>query len=140
VFNQAEEACMGLDNCGYDYDWEGERPDMPVDYSTPTSYCGMITFIEQRQGFPLEETVRKLTGNGALALGVTDRGFIKEGMYADILVLDHDNLRSNENFVDPRRRPDGIDYVIVNGKVAVDHGNHTHVRAGRIADRLDTQV
>lgn len=138
VFQQAEDASMGLDNCGYDYSWEGEKPDMPVDYSTPTSYCGMITFIEKRKDFPFEETVQKLTGNAAKALGVSDRGFVKEGMAADILVIDYENLRSNEDFTDPRHKPDGIDYVIVNGKIAVDHGVHTHIRAGVIADGIKT--
>ena len=137
VFQEAEEASMGLDNCGYDYNWEGEKPDMPVDYSTPTSYCGMITFMEKRRGFPLEDTIRKMTGNAATALGVKDRGFLKEGLAADIVVIDYKNLRSNENFTDPRCKPDGIDYVLVNGKIAVDHGVHTHVRAGVIANGLE---
>lgn len=137
VYNQAEEACMGLDNCGYDYDFEGELPDMPVDYSTPTSYCGMITFIEKRKDFPFEETIRKMTGNAAVALGVKDRGFIREGLAADVLVLDKDNLRSNEDFTDPRHKPDGVDIVIVNGKLAVENGVHTHVRAGKIAHGLE---
>ena len=110
---------------------------MPVDYSTPTSYCGMITFMEKRKDFPLEDTIRKMTGNAATALGVTDRGFIKEGMAADIVVLDYENLCSNENFTDPRCKPDGIDYVLVNGRIAVDHGVHTHIRAGIIADGLE---
>ncbi|MBP1552630.1 MAG: amidohydrolase family protein, partial [Oscillospiraceae bacterium] len=137
VFQEAEEASMGLDNCGYDYNWEGEKPDMPVDYSTPTSYCGMITFMEKRKEFPLEDTIRKMTGNAATALGVKDRGFLKEGLAADIVVIDYKNLRSNENFTDPRCKPDGIDYVLVNGKIAVDHGVHTHVRAGVIANGLE---
>lgn len=137
VFQKAEDASMGLDNCGYNYDWEGEKPDMPVDYSTPTSYCGMITFLEKRKDFPLEDTIRKMTGNAATALGVKDRGFLKEGMAADIVVLDYKNLHSNEDFTDPRHKPEGIDYVLVNGKIAVDHGIHTHVRAGVIADGLE---
>jgi len=132
VFNQAEEACMGLDNAAYDYSWQGASDDMPVDFSTPTSYCGMITFIEKRAEYPMEDTIRKLTGNAALALGVTDRGFIREGMHADILVLDYTNLRSNEDFLEPQHKPDGIEYVIVNGQIAVEQGTHTHIRSGRI--------
>jgi N-acyl-D-aspartate/D-glutamate deacylase len=57
-------------------------------------------------------------------------------MAADILVIDYENLRSNEDFTDPRHKPDGIDYVIVNGKIAVDHSVHTHIRAGIIADGI----
>ncbi len=135
VFAEAEEASMGLDNCAYDYDFEGERPDMPRDRSTPTSYCGMITFFEKRSDIPFEKLVQKLTGNAAKAIGVSDRGFIREGMTADILVIDRENLRSNENFVDPRTKPDGIDYVLLAGEVAVDHGEHSHIRAGRIIER-----
>ena len=135
VFDEAEEASMGLDNCAYDYDFEGERPDMPRDRSTPTSYCGMITFFEKRSDIPFEKLVQKLTGNAAKAIGIADRGFLREGMAADILVIDRENLRSNENFVDPRQKPDGIDYVIVDGRIAVERGEHSHIRAGRIIDR-----
>ena len=60
---------------------------------------------------------------------------MREGMAADILVIDRENLRSNENFVDPRQKPDGIDYVIVDGRIAVERGEHSHIRAGRIIDR-----
>ena len=108
---------------------------MPRDRSTPTSYSGMISFSEKRGDIPFEELVRKLTGNAAKALGVSDRGLLREGMAADILVIDRENLRSNENFSDPRQKPDGIDYVIVDGRVAVAHGEHTHIRAGRIIER-----
>ncbi|MCL2497896.1 MAG: amidohydrolase family protein, partial [Symbiobacteriaceae bacterium] len=123
---------------GYNYNWQGAAPDMPVDFSTPTSYCGMITFIEKRREYPFEDTIQKLTGNAALALGVTDRGFIREGMYADILVLDEANLRSNEDFLEPQHMPDGIDYVIVNGRVALEKGVFKHPRSGILAHGLSS--
>ncbi|MBQ1391783.1 MAG: amidohydrolase family protein [Firmicutes bacterium] len=135
VFDDAEDVTLGLDNCAYNYDFEGERPDFPADRSTPTSYCGMITFFEKRSDIPFEKIIQKMTGNAAIALELPDRGFVREGLAADLLVIDRDNLRSNANFADPRQKPDGIDYVIVGGKIAVDHKTHNHLRNGQIPDR-----
>ena len=132
VYENRPEASIGLDNCAFNYDYEGALPDMPADRSTPVSYCGMIKFLESQRDKPIEQTIRKLSGNAADNMRLRDRGYIRENMAADILVIDCENLRSNENLIDPRQRPDGFDYVIVNGRIAVDHGTHTHVRSGEL--------
>ena len=95
----------------------------------------MITFFEKRSDIPFEKIIQKMTGNAAIALELPDRGFVREGLAADLLVIDRDNLRSNANFADPRQKPDGIAYVIVGGKIAVDHKTHNHLRNGQIPDR-----
>ena len=59
------------------------------------------------------------------------------GQQVDIVVLDMEHLATNEDFFDPRQQPSGLDYVIVNGQIAVDHGVHTHVRSGVILDNRD---
>ncbi len=132
-YNMADDATMGLDNVALDYDYfheDGE--DLPFELGTPTAYCGMVSYIEQKLLPRLEDTIKRLTGNAASALRLTDRGYIKEGLRADIVVMDYDNLKSNKNFLDPRTPPSGIDYVIVNGEVAVDHNTHLHPHSGRI--------
>ncbi|NBJ75132.1 hypothetical protein D1841_18615 [Neglecta sp. X4] len=100
----------------------------------------MIEYINSRleRGYKLETVVGQLTGNAAKVLGLTKRGYLKEGMQADIVIADLENLKPNKNMVDPRSKPEGISYVLVNGKVAMEHGNHSHVRSGmieRYADR-----
>ena len=56
----------------------------------------------------------------------------KEGAFADILVIDTENLKSNENYIEPRIYPEGIDYVIVNGETAVKPECASVIRAGAI--------
>lgn len=132
VFWEAEEAAIGTDNAVFNYDYEGHMPDLPAFRSTSTSYCGFIHFLVESKDAPLEKTVQKLTGNAAEILRLKDRGYLKKGCCADIVIMEPERLDPNENFFDPRQQPKGIDYVIVNGSVAVDHGVHTHVRSGRV--------
>ena len=72
-----------------------------------------------------EEAVRRMTGLPAEKLGLKDRGVIKAGAAADLVVFDPDRLQDRATYQDPRRYPDGIDYVIVNGEIVVDSGRHT---------------
>ena len=51
---------------------------------------------------------------------------------ADLLVLDWEHFSARENLADPRHGPQGLDYVLVAGQPAVDHGVHTHVRSGTV--------
>ncbi|MCR4712416.1 MAG: amidohydrolase family protein, partial [Clostridia bacterium] len=139
VFDDADDVSLGLDNCAYNYDFECERPDFPVDRSTPTSYCGMITFFEKRSDLPFEKIIQKMTGNAASALGLSDRGRIQEGLTADLLVIDRAHLASNLDMVDPRQKPDGLDYVILNGRIVVDHKEQKHLRIGAIPTLRDVR-
>jgi N-acyl-D-amino-acid deacylase len=80
----------------------------------------------------LEQAVHKLTGWPAHKYRLHDRGLLRPGMQADVVVFDPAGIKDNASFEDPRRSPDGIDYVFVNGALTVDHGRHTGVRAGGI--------
>ena len=66
-----------------------------------------------------------------------DRGVIKEGAYADIVLLDWDGLRINATEIEPRRYPGGIEYVLVNGVPVVEIGRHTGTKPGRVLRRTD---
>lgn len=79
----------------------------------------------------LEEAVRKMTGMPAQRLGLYDRGLIREGMWADLVVFDPRRVIDRATFGDPHRFPEGIDHVIVNGEVVIRHGEHTGVLPGR---------
>lgn len=132
-YNLAEDATIGLDNVALDYDYfHQDAQDMPYELGTPSAYCGMVSYIEQKLLPRLEDTIKRLTGNAAAALGLTDRGFIREGLCADIVIMDYEHLASNKNFAEPRTAPSGIDYVIVNGQIAVDHKQQMHPHSGRV--------
>ena len=63
-------------------------------------------------------------------LGLKDRGYLKEGMKADITIFNPETIIDESTFVDPHHYPTGIDYVIVNGKVTIEKGSLTQERAG----------
>lgn len=135
VYWRRKDAVIGTDNSVFNYNYEGHLPDLPAFRSTPEAFGGIIHFLERSRDIPFEETVQKLTGNAAGILGLSDRGYLKIGMKADIAVLNMEELNSNLNIIDPRQKPSGLDYVVVNGAIAVDHGVHTHVRSGHILSR-----
>lgn len=80
----------------------------------------------------LEDAVRKMTSLPARRLGITDRGMLAPGMRADITVFDPATVIDRATFTDPHRYPAGIEYVIVNGRIAVEAGEHTQALAGQV--------
>jgi len=79
---------------------------------------------------PLEEAIRKLTSSAARRARLKDRGTIREGMAADVVVFDVDAVREEATFTDPNHYPSGFDYVMVNGKMVIDRGEHTGAQPG----------
>ncbi len=82
--------------------------------------------------FSIEEAVRKMTSQPAQRLGLYDRGLLRPGMAADVTVFDPATANDLATYEDPLRYAEGIDYVIVNGKVVLDAGKLTSERPGRI--------
>jgi N-acyl-D-amino-acid deacylase len=89
-------------------------------------------YVREKNVLELEEAVRKMTGLPAMRLGLPDRGLLKEGWVADIVVFDPVKVQDLATFEDPHRYPVGIDYVIVNGSVTVYEGEFRDTRAGRV--------
>ena len=82
--------------------------------------------------FPLEEGIRKMTSLPARMLGLADRGIIKHGMAADLIVFDRNTIEDRGTYKDPHKYPDGIEYVIVNGLVILDRGEISFDKAGKV--------
>jgi N-acyl-D-aspartate/D-glutamate deacylase len=72
-----------------------------------------------------------MTGAPAARLSLTDRGLLQDGYAADLVVFDPARVRANATYDEPRRYPDGIEYVVVNGELVVDAGRHTGALPGR---------
>jgi N-acyl-D-aspartate/D-glutamate deacylase len=72
-----------------------------------------------------------MTGLPADILGLGDRGYVREGLAADLVVFDPSRVADRSTYTQPTLRPDGIEFVVVNGAVAVEGGRVTEVRAGR---------
>ena len=81
---------------------------------------------------PLEDAVYKLTGLPAEILGLQDRGRIREGLSADLVVFDPQLVASRSTFMDSKVRPAGITDVVVNGRLAYRDGGLTDQRMGEV--------
>lgn len=85
-----------------------------------------------REGvFSLQEAVRKMTSAPAQRLGLTDRGLLREGLKADITLLDPETVKDEATFTDPHRFASGIPYGIVNGTIVVERSEHTGALPGK---------
>ncbi len=85
--------------------------------------------------FSLERAVHKMTGLSARNFGLTDRGRIAEGAFADLAVFDPDTIDAGASYEAPVRPAHGIETVIVNGMIAWQAGRGTPARAGRVLRR-----
>lgn len=132
AFVAQSEATIGLDTWTLDYSAALSDGDMPLECGSPATYEGMTVFLENERKNPIERTIKKLTGNAAQCLRLTDRGYIREGYKADVLVIDYDNFSACERLYDPRHGAKGLDYVIVAGEIAVRGAQHTHILSGSI--------
>ena len=72
-------------------------------------------YVREMKVIPLEEAVRKMTSLPASILGIADRGAIKDGMWADLVIFDPATVADTATFEDPFQYPVGIDTVLVNG-------------------------
>ena len=89
-------------------------------------------FTREQKALTLPQAIHKMTGLPARRMGLTDRGQLQEGYKADVVVFDPGTIIDRATFLEPHQFPVGIDYVIVNGQVAVEHGVYQEVRAGQI--------
>ena len=106
----------------------------PRNYSTNVRVLGH--YVRDQKVLTLPEAVRKMTSLPAQILGLKDRGQIKEGFAADIAVFDPARVRETNSFEKPKSYAEGVPYVLVNGVVVIDNGQHTGAKPGRrFADR-----
>ncbi len=88
-------------------------------------------YVRDERLLPLEEAVRKMTSLPAQRMGLLDRGLIRPGMAADLVVFDLAALAENSTFAEPTRYAGGFTHVVVNGQLVVDEGRLTEARPGR---------
>lgn len=97
------------------------------------TFARMIeTFVRERKLFPLEEGIRKMTGLTAEIIGISDRGLIKEGYKADILLFNPAEVKANATYEDPTQLATGFRYMIINGKLVKEGEKISVDRAGRM--------
>jgi N-acyl-D-amino-acid deacylase len=92
-------------------------------------------YVREERLLGLENAVRKMTSLPAQKLGLRDRGLIRPQMYADITVFDLQKIADKASYAEPHQYPEGVEYVIVNGKIVIDGKEHTGVLAGKALRR-----
>lgn len=82
-------------------------------------------YVRARKVVGLEDMVRRMSGFPAQKLQLKDRGLVKEGYWADLVLFDAKKVKDTATFLQPKQYPEGIDLVVVNGEIVVENGRHT---------------
>lgn len=101
----------------------------------PRGFGSMPRFLRmsiERSPDGISEAIAKITSLPARTFGLSERGHIREGMSADIVVFDPGRIRDRADFNEPFNLPDGVEHVLVNGEHAVECGRPTGLRPGRV--------
>ncbi len=110
------------------------------DYPPPMAYGAfpfiLTKYVRDEKLMSLPEAIRKMTSYAAQRLGLPDRGLLRDGMKADIVVFDMESTTAPATRQNPKQFSTGIDYVIVNGKIVMDKGQHTGVLPGKALKRI----
>ena len=107
----------------------GDSVPHPRSYGTFPRKIGFYAI--QENVVPVEFAIRSATGLPADILKLTDRGYLKPGYFADVVVFDPATIRDLATFEKPSQLSEGMEYVLVNGQVVLDRGKHTGARPGK---------
>lgn len=92
----------------------------------------IATYVRDKKILSLEEAVRKMTSLPAQRAGLMDRGLVRPGLKADLVVFHPGEIEDRATFDDPHQYPVGVEYVIINGDLVLDQGTMTGARPGAI--------
>lgn len=127
---QAEDVGIGSDGSGLRLPEDGDSTWHPRNFAAFSRV--LAYYIRDREHISLEKGIAKMTGVNAKALGLKNRGLIKEGWYADLVLFDLNEIKENSTFIDPNHYSDGMDMVIINGKILVKGGKIQGASNGRV--------
>lgn len=117
-------------------DAEGMHPDSAEGLVHPRAYGTypriLGRFVREKGVLRMEEAIRKATSAVAARLNIQDRGLLREGMYADVVVFDPTTVADRATFTEPHRLSEGVEHVFVNGTAVVRDGRHTGALPGRV--------
>ncbi len=108
----------------------GDGHPHPRAYGTFPRILGV--YVREKKVLSLQLAIHKMTGLSAARLGLKDRGLIKEGYVADLTIFDPKKIIDNSTFTDPHQYPDGITYVLIGGKFAIENGVFLKAGIGKV--------
>ena len=106
-------------------------PGKPHPRSFGTNVRVLGKYVRDEKVLTLEDAVRKMTSLPAQTLRLKDRGLLREGYWADVVVFDPNTVSDPGTYENPQQYAKGVPYVLVNGTVVIDNGNHTGARPGK---------
>jgi len=112
--------------------WNPSAGGMPHPRAYGTFPRVLAEYVRKKKLLSLEEAIRKMTSFPSTRFGIENRGLIKEGFFADLIIFDAKKIRDKATYVDPHQYPEGIYYVIVNGEVVVENRRHIGVLPGKV--------
>lgn len=130
-------AMVGVDTYALDTTWRQTSP--PWNLPSENSFNGFASYfrrvVRESKFLSVEEAVKKVTSQSAAKFKLRDRGVLRPGAYADIVVMDLEHVTDRGEPLDPCRYPVGIEHVIVNGQIVIRNSAHTKARPGKILYR-----
>ncbi|TFH19126.1 hypothetical protein E4H04_01120 [Candidatus Bathyarchaeota archaeon] len=137
LFYQHRAMMAGIDTLALDTAWKPESA--PWYLPSQNSFNGFAAYFEdvvrEEKILSVEQAVHHVTGVPAKKFKLTDRGVLREGAYADIVVMDIDRVKDMSTPLNPSVYPDGIDHVLVNGVHVVKNMTHTGMKPGKVLYR-----
>jgi N-acyl-D-amino-acid deacylase len=107
-------------------------PGKPHPRSFGTNVRVLGKYVRTDKVLTLEDGVRKMTSLPAQILRLKDRGMLKEGYWADVVVFDPDTVSDPATYQNPQQYAEGVPFVFVNGAAVIDRGNHTGAHPGKV--------
>ncbi|MEW6095347.1 MAG: D-aminoacylase [bacterium] len=98
--------------------------------------CILAKYVREEKVLTLEEAIYKMSYQPAQLLGIKNRGRLKEGNFADVVVFNPEKIKDLATYESPLLYPTGIEYVIINGKIVIEKGNHTDVLTGKVIRKV----
>jgi dihydroorotase/N-acyl-D-amino-acid deacylase len=121
-----------------DNDSSGTSPDgiLGEEHPHPRAYGTfpriLRKYVREEKKLTLEEAIRKFSALPAQRMRLTDRGVLKQGMWADVVVFDPETVRDLATFDDPNRLSEGMEYVLINGVPVIENGKMTGALPGKV--------
>jgi N-acyl-D-amino-acid deacylase len=136
-FYKHPNAMIGVDT--FAVDEKRQSRSNPPSYPSQNSYGGFPCYlrrtVRETEIMTIQEAVHKITGSPARKFRLNNRGLLKTGFYADITIWDPEKITDKGNQIEPRRYPEGVNYVVVNGGLVVDGNTHTGLLPGMVLYR-----
>jgi dihydroorotase/N-acyl-D-amino-acid deacylase len=122
----------------FDNDSSGTSPEgiLGEEHPHPRAYGTfpriLRKYVREEKKLPLEDAIRKMSSFPAQRMRLTDRGVLKAGMWADVVVFDPSSVRDLATFENPNQLSQGMEYVLVNGVPVIDQGKMTGAMPGKV--------